>query len=409
MNRNPLVENNKEILKKLLKKDPVKYTNFDRVAEFVLEAPVDEENKSVTLHIMSKIFVGLNERDKRFQLGRNNNAAKIAEMNDLYTQTNIHIAAITRLIKPNPKINMNLFNALLNIIDYYIKNPIIIKLEKDYQKGMLDSFARLFLTYPYKSDKKKEFIINQLKTDLEFIKNSFFKVMNYKKNHMLRSLVSTYNKKAKTEEYKEALGDIEEYCKKITQTTYLNATKDNARKLEKMSKELSDAFQIIGLPLPKSLIRLSLLGIAIVEKNKSPKMTPGTKTERFYANDERFVLEGKYLERDFFLHFLDVKRILKDNKLSGTALAEKLDDKDSSFAKVSIILRKASAYIITNEFRYVYTNMYKQLGFSKELFAESLGYEYVNSEIEIYLEMFDNDILENMNTQVLNVDNKRVD
>ncbi len=171
--------------------------------------------------------------------------------------------------------------------------------------------------------------------------------INNKKNQMLRSLVSTYNKKVKTEEYKKALGDIEEYCKKITQTTYLDATKDNARKLEKMSKELSDAFQVIGLPLPKSLIRLSLLGIAIVEKNESPKMAPGTKTAKFYAHDERFVLEGKYLERDFFLHFLDVKRILKDSKLSGTALAEKLDDKDSSFAKVSIILRNASAYITT--------------------------------------------------------------
>lgn len=407
MNRNPLVENNKEILKKLLKKDPVKYKNFDRVAEFVLEAPIDEENKSVTLHIMSKIFVALHESNKNWELGRNNNAAKIAEMNDLYTQTNIHIAAITRLIKPNPKINMNLFNALLNIIDYYIKNPIIIKLEKDYQKGMLDSFARLFLTYPYKSDKKKEFIINQLKTDLEFIKNSFFKVMNYKKNHMLRSLVSTYNIKAGTSEYKESLALIQLYCRTIVYDSYVDIVRDTSPKIERMAKELSDAFQVIGLPLPKSLLCLSLIGISEYEKNKVPKFDTNSKTKKFYMNNLRFVFEGNYLQKDFFYDFSNLINDLSANNLSGSALAQRLDDNNDSLARMSIILRKASAYIITNEFRYLYTNMYKQLGFSKELFSESLGYEYVNSEIEIYLEMFDNEIVDNMNTQVLNAVNKK--
>ena len=61
-------------------------------------------------------------------------------------------------------------------------------------------------------------------------------------------------------------------------------------------------------------------------------------------------------------------------------------------------------------FRYSYANIAKQLGYSKDLIAEALGHEYGNSVTGIYLEMFDNEIVDNMNQQiVLTVIKKRVD
>jgi len=66
--------------------------------------------------------------------------------------------------------------------------------------------------------------------------------------------------------------------------------------------------------------------------------------------------------------------------------------------------------ITTYVFRYSYANIAKQLGYSKDLIAEALGHEYGNSVTGIYLEMFDNDIVDNMNQQVVQtVIKKRVD
>jgi integrase len=60
-------------------------------------------------------------------------------------------------------------------------------------------------------------------------------------------------------------------------------------------------------------------------------------------------------------------------------------------------------------FRYSYANIAKQLGYSKDLIAEALGHEYGNSVTGIYLELFDNEIVDNMNQQIIqSVIKKRV-
>ncbi|GMQ30796.1 tyrosine-type recombinase/integrase [Algoriphagus confluentis] len=52
-------------------------------------------------------------------------------------------------------------------------------------------------------------------------------------------------------------------------------------------------------------------------------------------------------------------------------------------------------------FRYTYANVAKKLGFSKDLIAEALGHEYGNSVTGIYLELFDQQSLDNMATKIL--------
>ena len=57
--------------------------------------------------------------------------------------------------------------------------------------------------------------------------------------------------------------------------------------------------------------------------------------------------------------------------------------------------------LTTYVFRYSYANLAKQLGFSKDLIAEALGHEYGNSVTGIYLEQFDNEIVDEMNRIVI--------
>lgn len=56
--------------------------------------------------------------------------------------------------------------------------------------------------------------------------------------------------------------------------------------------------------------------------------------------------------------------------------------------------------VTTYVFRYTYSNIAKQLGFSKDIIAEALGHEYGNAVTGIYLELFDNEVLDNMHEQV---------
>lgn len=58
--------------------------------------------------------------------------------------------------------------------------------------------------------------------------------------------------------------------------------------------------------------------------------------------------------------------------------------------------------ITTYVFRYSYANIAKQLGFSKDIIGEALGHSYGNTVTGIYLEMFDNDIVDNMNETIIN-------
>ncbi len=75
-------------------------------------------------------------------------------------------------------------------------------------------------------------------------------------------------------------------------------------------------------------------------------------------------------------------------------------------------LKKIGAFLEVNEpistyvFRYSYANLAKQLGYSKDLIAEALGHEYGNSVTGIYLEQFDNDVVDKMNQALIDVVSK---
>jgi integrase len=70
-------------------------------------------------------------------------------------------------------------------------------------------------------------------------------------------------------------------------------------------------------------------------------------------------------------------------------------------------LRKLGILINSNEalstyvFRYSYANISRQIGYSKDLIAEALGHSYGNSVTGIYLEQFDNAVIDEMNRRVV--------
>jgi len=69
----------------------------------------------------------------------------------------------------------------------------------------------------------------------------------------------------------------------------------------------------------------------------------------------------------------------------------------SHFGKLIESNEKITTYV----FRYSYANLAKKLGYSKDLIAEALGHEYGNSTTGIYLEQFDMDVVDQMNTTII--------
>lgn len=59
--------------------------------------------------------------------------------------------------------------------------------------------------------------------------------------------------------------------------------------------------------------------------------------------------------------------------------------------------------LTTYVFRYTYANLARKLGYSKDLIAEALGHEYGNSVTGIYLELFDQETLDQMADHILEV------
>lgn len=113
-----------------------------------------------------------------------------------------------------------------------------------------------------------------------------------------------------------------------------------------------------------------------------------------------FTDNSEYLFGNLTSHF--DKPTLADIKLYAD-FRKKLNKKLKMISKLLEIETPITTYV----FRYSYANIAKQLGYSKDLIAEALGHEYGNAVTGIYLEMFDNDIVDKMNEQVLNAVNKK--
>jgi hypothetical protein len=113
-----------------------------------------------------------------------------------------------------------------------------------------------------------------------------------------------------------------------------------------------------------------------------------------------FTDNTEYLFGSLMSHY--DKSTLQDGKLYAD-FRKKLNKKLKMISKLLEIETPITTYV----FRYSYANIAKQLGYSKDLIAEALGHEYGNAVTGIYLEMFDNDIVDKMNEQVLNAVNKK--
>lgn len=124
-------------------------------------------------------------------------------------------------------------------------------------------------------------------------------------------------------------------------------------------------------------------------KMYSVKMLPQVQELINEFTDDTQYLFGNLMEHFNKVTLVEIKQYADFRK--------KLNKKLKKISKLVEIETPITTYV----FRYSYANIGKQLGYSKDLIAEALGHEYGNSVTGIYLEMFDNDIIDMMNENII--------
>ncbi len=89
-----------------------------------------------------------------------------------------------------------------------------------------------------------------------------------------------------------------------------------------------------------------------------------------------------------------------NSRKSTTHLIQKRKVINKHLKQIGVAL-ELKEELTTYVFRYTYANIAKQMGYSKDLIAEALGHEYGNSVTGIYLEQFDQEIIDKMNDEII--------
>ncbi len=102
--------------------------------------------------------------------------------------------------------------------------------------------------------------------------------------------------------YEQALKEITRLSKIIADSKNISVlfSGDKVKILKEMTDELHKNLAIIGLPLPKSLIRYSLIAIDSLENKRGRFLDPGSPEQQHYEEHLPMARNGQYLEKAYF-------------------------------------------------------------------------------------------------------------
>ena len=164
-------------------------------------------------------------------------------------------------------------------------------------------------------------------------------------------LKSTNTKSASDEEYKKAAETLSNLALSIYQNTgrVTDLIVSNQEvKLEQLVNSIYKNMQVLGINIPKSLLRFSLLSIDVKENGVLPR-TEETVFRHYYAF-ESFAHGDEYLSKNFFKNLSDMSKNMSKGVRFNTTQGQKLDllsssrtaGNDSFYAS----LRRAMKYVL---------------------------------------------------------------
>jgi len=168
--------------------------------------------------------------------------------------------------------------------------------------------------------------------------------INKKKKDIINNFLYVYNNEYASISYQEKIKKVLNIIGEIkTKKSILETTKSHVDQvLQSLTNDLHTSLKDVGLILPKSLIRLSLVAIETKENNVEIKKVLNKVIKNHLEINEGFIKSDKYLTKTFFNNFYD---ILKDLP-TPAAMNAIFDDASKKYGGFNSILRKASEYIV---------------------------------------------------------------
>jgi len=164
-------------------------------------------------------------------------------------------------------------------------------------------------------------------------------------------LKSTNTKSASTEEYKQAAETLSNLALSIYQNTgrITDLIVSNQEvKIESLVDSLYKNMQILGINIPKSLLRFSLLSIDVKENGVLPRQEENV--FRHYYAFESFAHSDEYLPKNFFKNLSDMAKNMSKGVRFNTIQGQKLDILSSSRTSGNdgfyASLRRAMKYVL---------------------------------------------------------------
>jgi hypothetical protein len=180
-----------------------------------------------------------------------------------------------------------------------------------------------------------------------------FQDTNLRKTNIITSIKTKHASSAKDEAYLKAARDLYDLAKnKIYAGNYIldSAGSNQGQKLEEISTQLHTLMGEVGINVPKSLIRLSLLAIDKIQNNVVHDNAQFSQDVLdHYNNHEQMIAEGIYFEKDFFLSISQILEEAVKNTNNHDAFARYITkDKNAELPvdRFNVILRRAAAYIV---------------------------------------------------------------
>ena len=203
------------------------------------------------------------------------------------------------------------------------------------------NYALFNLSFDNKVDEQGDSYIAAGKISLK--DKILYEDINKKKKDIVDNFLYTYNNEYTSKDYQDKIQKLVSIIGEIkTQTSILGTLKKyNDKPLKELTDSLHTAMKDVGLNVPKSLVRLSLIGIETKENGQSILLLNKTVKNHLEIN-ENFIKSDKYLNKLFFNNIYDILK----GKPAPAVLNKKFDDASKEYGAFNSILRKASEYIV---------------------------------------------------------------
>jgi len=176
-----------------------------------------------------------------------------------------------------------------------------------------------------------------------------YKDINNKKNKLVERMILTQKSEKDNPEYRKAMLALIKLMSKVDSSETLFTGDKSQKTLDNLVDSLHKNMWAIGLQIPKSMLRFSLIAIQEMENEKTiSKLSEDTLAK--YELDRPFANEKEYLEKTFFTNLKNILEAAAGSETApGKMFENMLDDENTASTEVksfNSILRKSAKFMV---------------------------------------------------------------